>query len=195
MNKNLQKIFGQNKDSWIHKTPTEQSGIIIKNIEHFQKTLDSVLSTGITATIEAEIITNQNKNEIHLVSFFSEYDDENNICGVIVTGRDITEYKQLQRNLAEVEGKRVDLARTIQDVEQKNADLPSIKTLTPREKKVFYLTGKGRSYIEIARDMNISESTVNNHKNNIKEKLGIRNSTDFLHIATKFVFLNPVEPN
>jgi DNA-binding NarL/FixJ family response regulator len=55
--------------------------------------------------------------------------------------------------------------------------------LTPREIDILRLSVKGLSRKNIARQLNISVSTVNFHRQNIKEKLQVDNLAGMIRIA------------
>ncbi len=59
--------------------------------------------------------------------------------------------------------------------------------LTDREFSIFNLLGRGLSTREIAESLNISRKTVEKHRENIKEKLGIRNAAKLLSEAGRWV--------
>ncbi len=54
---------------------------------------------------------------------------------------------------------------------------PHLKPLTPREKEVMRLSAIGRTSAEIARELGLSPRTVNQHVENVAEKLGTKNRT------------------
>jgi DNA-binding NarL/FixJ family response regulator len=62
-----------------------------------------------------------------------------------------------------------------------------LKKLTDREFSVFKLIGEGKSTKEIAKNMNLSINTVNTYKERIKEKLNIKNFTDLIQTAVKWL--------
>jgi DNA-binding CsgD family transcriptional regulator len=55
--------------------------------------------------------------------------------------------------------------------------------LTPREKEVLFLSGKGDSNSMISVKLNISVSTVKQHKHNIFRKLGVSNTSEAAYYA------------
>jgi DNA-binding NarL/FixJ family response regulator len=55
--------------------------------------------------------------------------------------------------------------------------------LTKTEKTIFILISEGNTNIEIADKLHISIHTVETHKSNVKNKLGIKCDVDFLAIA------------
>jgi len=59
----------------------------------------------------------------------------------------------------------------------------SLNNLTDRELQVFELTGKGLGVREIAGHLNLSKSTVETYRNRIKDKLGIKDSSELLQSA------------
>lgn len=62
---------------------------------------------------------------------------------------------------------------------------PSIKSLTETEIRVLKLTSEYKSCKEIASEMNISPKTVENHRNNISNKLNIKGRNKLLQFASE----------
>jgi DNA-binding NarL/FixJ family response regulator len=58
-------------------------------------------------------------------------------------------------------------------------------TLTPREREVLKLVAEGKSSKEIAHLLDISVSTVNNHRASIMEKLNLNKATDLVKYAIR----------
>lgn len=56
---------------------------------------------------------------------------------------------------------------------------------SPREEETFLLTVQGYTQEEIAKTMNISIRTVENHRRSISKKLGTKNKRDWLEFAQK----------
>ncbi len=63
----------------------------------------------------------------------------------------------------------------------------STSKLTDREFEVLGLIGQGKEPNEIARLLHLSIKTVDTHRGHIKEKLGLRNGTELIHYATRWV--------
>jgi DNA-binding NarL/FixJ family response regulator len=59
--------------------------------------------------------------------------------------------------------------------------------LTDREFEVLRLIGQGREPHEIARHLHLSIKTVDTHRGHIKTKLGLKNGTELIHYATRWV--------
>ena len=57
--------------------------------------------------------------------------------------------------------------------------------LTPREREVLQLLAEGRSVKEIASILDISPRTVEFHKYNVMEKLGLRTTAELTQYAIK----------
>ena len=55
--------------------------------------------------------------------------------------------------------------------------------LTPREREILQLIGEGKNYQQIADTLNISYKTVENHRANIAEKLGVRERAQIVRYA------------
>jgi DNA-binding NarL/FixJ family response regulator len=60
---------------------------------------------------------------------------------------------------------------------------PGFHELTPRERQVLALIGKGASNREIAQELFLSEGTVKNHVTNILGRLGLRDRTQAALLA------------
>lgn len=63
----------------------------------------------------------------------------------------------------------------------------AVERLTDRELEVFQLIGEGRDMHEIAGDLHLSKKTVEAHRANIKEKLGVPSAREVVRYATQWV--------
>lgn len=57
--------------------------------------------------------------------------------------------------------------------------------LSPRQFEIFRLLAEGRSVADIARDLNLSPKTVNNHRTDIMAKLQLKNSVGLSRFAIR----------
>lgn len=57
--------------------------------------------------------------------------------------------------------------------------------LTPREREVFHLVIEGSTTKEVARKLDISVKTAENHRSRILEKLGVHNTAELVSYAAK----------
>lgn len=62
-----------------------------------------------------------------------------------------------------------------------------IEKLTDREFEVFQLIGQGKSTRDIAEQLHLSPKTVDVHRSNIKEKLGLKDATALIRHAVRWV--------
>ena len=62
-----------------------------------------------------------------------------------------------------------------------------IEALTDREFEVFRLIGQGRSTREIANQLHLSPKTVDVHRSHIREKLGLKGTTELVRQAVRWV--------
>ena len=63
--------------------------------------------------------------------------------------------------------------------------------LTPREDQVVKLIAEGQSSREIARSLTISVNTVDRHRENILQKLGMRDRTELTRYAIRVGLIEP----
>ena len=59
--------------------------------------------------------------------------------------------------------------------------------LTDREFEILRLIGQGREPQDIANHLHLSIKTVDTHRGHIKAKLGLKNGTELIHYATRWV--------
>jgi len=59
--------------------------------------------------------------------------------------------------------------------------------LTDRELEVLRLIGQGKDTQQIAADLHISTKTVDTHRAHLREKLGLKNGTELIHYAVRWV--------
>jgi DNA-binding NarL/FixJ family response regulator len=64
---------------------------------------------------------------------------------------------------------------------------PPVQKLSDREFEVFQLIGQGLSTRAIAEHLHLSVKTVEVHRANIKEKLGLKGATELLRYAVRWV--------
>ncbi|WP_147653755.1 response regulator [Vulcaniibacterium gelatinicum] len=75
------------------------------------------------------------------------------------------------------------LAEQMQHPERKVAD--PYGTLTAREREVFHLIAEGLTTKEIARKLDISTKTAENHRARVLDKLGVRNTAELVRYALR----------
>lgn len=68
----------------------------------------------------------------------------------------------------------------------RGSDSP-IKQLTDREFEVFQLIGQGKSTQDISGQLHLSPKTVDVHRSNIKQKLGLKDATGLVRHAVRWV--------
>ena len=81
-------------------------------------------------------------------------------------------------------------AATILDALSRPRSTASTSTmgkLTDRELEVLRLTGQGKDNRAVAQELHISLKTVDTHRGDIKEKLGLKNGTELIHYAVRWV--------
>ncbi len=74
----------------------------------------------------------------------------------------------------------------------KTTALDLYETLTPREREVLHMVAQGYSNVEIADYLSISSRTVEIHRANMMDKLGLRNQTGLIRYAIQRGIL-PIE--
>ena len=79
-------------------------------------------------------------------------------------------------------------ARLLNKIILKRTDAEQlINTLTPSEFRVLNLIGKGYSCQEIAKLLDRSVKTIESHRLNIRSKLNLKDSTELIRYATRWV--------
>lgn len=63
----------------------------------------------------------------------------------------------------------------------------AVERLSDRELEVFQLIGEGQDMHEIARELHLSKKTVEAHRANIKEKLGVASAREVVRYASQWV--------
>ena len=66
-------------------------------------------------------------------------------------------------------------------------DSPGLSQLTDREMEVFELIGRGLQAHEIGERLHVSSKTVDSHRSNIREKLGLSSTTELIQRAALWV--------
>ena len=65
-----------------------------------------------------------------------------------------------------------------------------IQRLSDRELEVFQMIGQGKTTGVIARDLHLSVHTIDTHREKIRHKLGLKNSTELTQRAVQWVLEN-----
>ncbi len=77
------------------------------------------------------------------------------------------------------------LLRHVQDLESQTTSMDSFDSLSRREREIFCLLADGKPIKRIAGQLHISPKTVESHKYNIMEKLGVRSMAELTKIGIK----------
>lgn len=64
---------------------------------------------------------------------------------------------------------------------------PVVGRLTSREFEVLRLIGQGKDSHDIADALHLSIKTVDTHRGNIKQKLSLKNNTELIHYAVRWI--------
>ncbi len=72
-----------------------------------------------------------------------------------------------------------------------SASTPAVSKLTDREFEVLRMIGTGIDAHDIASQLHLSIKTVDTHRAHIREKLGVKNTTELIHFATRWVSEQP----
>jgi two-component system response regulator NreC len=106
--------------------------------------------------------------------------------GYILKDTGPTEIVQAVKEL--ISGRRYfskQLSVDLVDTKIKNTYQDSFEKLTSRELEILQLAAEGYTSPEIAQRLSISHRTVEKHRSNLMEKLGLRNQTDLVLYAIK----------
>jgi DNA-binding NarL/FixJ family response regulator len=69
----------------------------------------------------------------------------------------------------------------------------AVALLTQRERQVLALIGRGWSAAEVAAELGRSVKTVEAHRNNLREKLGLKNNRQLLQLSARWTQLDGLE--
>ncbi len=135
-----------------------------------------------------------------LVVILTAYDDKEHIEQALAIGadayltKDITAKSLIESLEKIVQGERVFSKSIINCLQQKisNEQDDSIMiSLTSREAEILNEVASGKTSPEIAEEFNISVRTVQSHRSNIMQKLGIKNTAGLIRFAlTKTQYLS-----
>lgn len=70
---------------------------------------------------------------------------------------------------------------------QNRRDVSAIDQLTDRELQVYQMIGNGQTSKQIAGTLNLSTKTIERYKENIKKKLSIKNATELVQKAARWI--------
>jgi PAS domain S-box-containing protein len=87
LNRTLEKTLLVSMDDVIGKRPTE---IWHNAYDEFEGILEQVIATGINRDYNHKFIGNDGTLKLHHIQFIAEYDNDNNIVGALVIGRDVS---------------------------------------------------------------------------------------------------------
>lgn len=79
------------------------------------------------------------------------------------------------------------LSDSMSRVSRISTQQPCAEKLTPSEQRILDLVGQFKTSREIADHLNVSIRTVQNHRNNITQKLGLQGNNALLHYAARHV--------
>jgi DNA-binding NarL/FixJ family response regulator len=68
---------------------------------------------------------------------------------------------------------------------------PAAQSLTPREEEVLRMLAQGRSIKEVARGLNVSVKTADNHRTNLMRKLDVHSAAELLRYAIRHHIVEP----
>ena len=68
-----------------------------------------------------------------------------------------------------------------------NQPVSPIESLSDRELEVFRMLGEGKATRQIAKELDLTITTINSFRNRIKEKLNLKNSTELILHAVQWV--------
>ena len=87
------------------------------------------------------------------------------------------------------------VAESLLNPETAESPSPHQLSIRPRETEILTLIARGQSAKEIARDLDISVRTAETHRQNIRRKLGAKNSAELTLIAVKNGLVSPFDAN
>jgi DNA-binding NarL/FixJ family response regulator len=136
---------------------------------------------------ELKIIMCSMHDSLHIINlaiklgakgFVSKSADPQNILDAILAVKENSFY--LSDNL-----------QSLRNDEPKNLDQLQLDKLTASEFETFKMLAKGLSIAAIARDMNLSEKTINNYQTQIRIKLQLQTPAQLVHFALRNGIIMP----
>ncbi len=103
--------FSEKNEHTFGPKPTEQPELSYRNT--FQSATKQTLKSGEKTSFEINVITPEGDTETHLIHMVPERDEKEQITGILATGLDITEHKQLEERLTKREREFRTLAENI----------------------------------------------------------------------------------
>jgi DNA-binding NarL/FixJ family response regulator len=68
---------------------------------------------------------------------------------------------------------------------QRQGENPPVRTISPRQREVLKLVAEGKSTKEIADLLKVSVKTVETHRSDLMDRLGVRDVTGLVRYAIK----------
>jgi DNA-binding NarL/FixJ family response regulator len=190
---NLELIdVARNQEDIEKKVVFQRPDIIVFDIDSAGFNLKKTLAFVDITTQSKIILTGSLKDS----GFYDEY-RHLNIAGFITHSTSKMNIQDCVSNLGEKKiyfAEEIDLKKPSKD-NSKDQNLPSIQDLgiSEREVEIIKLISEGYINKEIAESLFISTHTVNTHRKNIMQKLGINNTAGIVLFAVKEGLVSPNE--
>ena len=145
------------------------------------------IENALTRKPELKIIMCSMHDSLHIINlaiklgakgFVSKSADPQNILDAILAVKENSFY--LSDNL-----------QSLINDEPKSLDQLQLEKLTTSEFETFKMLAKGMSIAEIARDINLSEKTINNYQTQIRIKLQLQTPAQLVHFALRNGIIMP----
>jgi len=98
INRNMNLTVASDVVSYIGKTPMERNNF--PSIVDYQAKLGKVVQTGEPDEMEVEVTDLKGESRVHHIRFVAERDNDSKIIGALAIGRDITDRKQAEMEIA-----------------------------------------------------------------------------------------------
>ena len=155
--------------------------IIIDTVQHGLKGIEATTRIKASSPDTAIIILSDPNYQTHILSYLragaaSYFFKDTNFKDLVTTIRQVRHEKALPGNNAQ---KNI---HQLKDIKGKNIE--NLK-LHPREIQILKLTAKGLRNKEIAKELNLSERTIQTHLSNIYSKLDVSSRTEAVLLGLK----------